>query len=152
MYFHVWANAAISSRLRKSHRRLLFAIRFLNNLKVHTTLQKYSEIEGREIFTRPSFAVGFCRAESKKHGSENSSSSETMRRREANPYERGQDYRNGALYDYSYRDGNLRKPGVNRETSLEALSPSLAPLSVSFAKPNTSRTFQTRRVFRDIRN
>lgn len=36
-----------------------------------------------------------------------------MRRREANPHERGQDYRNGSLYDYSYRDGNLRKPDVN---------------------------------------
>lgn len=37
----------------------------------------------------------------------------TARRWEANPHERGQDYRNGSLYDYSYRDGNLRKPDVN---------------------------------------
>jgi len=60
------------------------------------------------------FSFNFCRAKSKKYEQEFKLVG-TMQRREANPHERGQDYRNGALYDYSYRDGNLRKPDVNRE-------------------------------------
>lgn len=80
-------------------------MRLLNNQKIYDAVKIYGKRVGATVF----HIVNPYTVKSKKHEWEFKLVG-MARRIEANPRERGQDYRNDSLYDYSYRDGNLRKP------------------------------------------
>lgn len=104
---------AVRGDIFKVVERLLFRIYFIKqskNLRRCKNLQV--KIWRAKKLSQLSFVVNSSTVKCRKHEWEFKLVGIAWRR-EANPHERGQDYRNGSLYDYSYRDGNLRKPDVN---------------------------------------